>query len=224
MENQLPSNTRQPGQNLLRCEGRIKNGLTELHAGIMEIHDNNYWKDTNDSFVDYCRDRMGLDKNQAHRMLVHGNVMRNIAEHMVPEHDSEGIATEQSSDDILINEKNRTPKRTPNQGQAAELNKLPDEEQSEAWDSATGEAEGKPTVDDVKREVQKRKATPRQPVLDDPGLSISVAKLDKQIKALDTVARVASEIAHNMEFGRPAELMNALHTAKLEITKLKGML
>jgi hypothetical protein len=194
MNQGLPSTNLQPGTDLLRCEGRIQKGMEDVHGGLLEIHENNYWKDTHERFEDYCRDRMGLSKSAAYRMLTHGKVMRNIAEHMTPDHGA-----------------------VPNEAQAAELDKLPEAKQAEVWQSVGGSNEA-PTVEKVQREVEKRKE-PAAPVLDR-----SKEKIDKQISALEKVAQVASEIAHGRTLPRQGVLMEALHAAKVELTKLKGLL
>lgn len=107
---------------LERCEAVIERGLktfVEVGKALMEIRDRRLYRDTHETFQDYCKERWGMDRQRAYQLIKASTVAENV---------------------------NKCLQIPANEGQARELGKLPDEQQAEAWEEAIERTDGKPTA------------------------------------------------------------------------------
>jgi len=73
--------TNSESQRLAECEQRIKAGLQtfiEVGAALQEIRDSKLYRQTHDTFEDYCRERWGMSRIHAHRMIEAATVADNL--------------------------------------------------------------------------------------------------------------------------------------------------
>lgn len=66
---------------LLECEEVIERGLNtfvEVGAALLEIRDSRLYKDNYSTFEDYCRERWGMSRIHAHRLIESAGVVENL--------------------------------------------------------------------------------------------------------------------------------------------------
>jgi hypothetical protein len=129
-------------ERLTSLEETIAQGLTtfvEVGAALAEIRDSRLYRETHKNFTDYCRERWGMDRTHAYRLVDAAEAVRNLS----PIGDNAAVplpATE---------------------SQARPLTSLPPEQQREVWKKAVetaptnGNGEPKITAAHVEATVAK---------------------------------------------------------------------
>ena len=67
---------------LLECERVIERGLNtfvEVGAALLEIRDSRLYKDGYSTFEDYCRERWGMERRHAYRLMDAAQVVENVS-------------------------------------------------------------------------------------------------------------------------------------------------
>lgn len=67
---------------LAECERVIERGLNtfvEVGAALLEIRDSRLYKDNYSTFEDYCRERWGIEKRHAYRLMDAAGVVENVS-------------------------------------------------------------------------------------------------------------------------------------------------
>ena len=127
------------------CESVIERGLktfVDVGRALLEIRDSGLYREKYGTFEDYCRERWGVSKMHAYRLMDASSVVANL-------------------------ESNQLVTFPTNEAQARPLTQLPAEQQAEAWTRAVETApEGKITaahVESVVREMQAPEPAPSVP-------------------------------------------------------------
>jgi phage N-6-adenine-methyltransferase len=121
---------------LLECERVIERGLNtfvEVGAALLEIRDSRLYKDGYSTFEDYCRDRWGMARNYANKMIAASEVVANLGTN-VP---------------IPVNE-----------AQVRPLVGLPKEKQFDVWQQVVEQAQERKITGAFVQEVVDRAAKP----------------------------------------------------------------
>lgn len=82
---------------LAACEARIQQGLTtfiEVGQALMEIRDQRLYRATHGRFEDYCRERWGMDRINAHRHIEAATKVLSFDNTDLPRPSSLGVARE----------------------------------------------------------------------------------------------------------------------------------
>ena len=114
-------------------EAAIAKGLTafmEVGAALLDIRDGKLYRQTHDTFENYCRERWNIDRTYAHRLIT----AREIGEDLLP------IG-------------NKQPTR---ESQVRPLAALPKADRAPAWKEAVEKTGGKPTAKAVQEVVDRR--------------------------------------------------------------------
>lgn len=127
---------------LKSLEAQITKGASEIYEALRAIHDEKLYLANHDTFEDYCRERWGMGRQYAHRLLQHGQVLRLTDEQMSPIGDTESSETAEkphfSSSDVLRESHTREVAGLPKSEQVTIL--------KEAIETATRGSDGKPRV------------------------------------------------------------------------------
>jgi hypothetical protein len=126
-------------QRLQDFESTIQRGLQtfyEVGSALMAIREQRLYRAEYGTFEDYCRDRWGMSKTNANRLVQSAEVVENLT--------PIGVKPE-------------------NEAQTRPLAKLPADEQPEAWQEAVERSGGKPTGKIVQQVVQERTQPPAAP-------------------------------------------------------------
>ncbi len=119
-----------PARSLEQCEAVIERGLRtflEVGAALLEIRDGRLYRQDYGTFEDYCRDRWGFSRVQAHRLIEASEVVA-----MLP-----------------IGDTTHLPR---NEAQARELARIPDPaERARVWQEVTEKHGEKVTAADIRR-------------------------------------------------------------------------
>jgi phage N-6-adenine-methyltransferase len=121
---------------LLECERVIERGLNtfvEVGAALLEIRDSRLYKDGYSTFEDYCRERWGMARNYANKMIAASEVVANLGTN-VP---------------IPVNE-----------AQVRPLVGLPKEKQFDVWQQVVEQAQERKITGAFVQEVVDRAAKP----------------------------------------------------------------
>jgi phage N-6-adenine-methyltransferase len=121
---------------LLECERVIERGLNtfvEVGAALLEIRDSRLYKDGYSTFEDYCRERWGMARNYANKMIAASEVVANVGTN-VP---------------IPVNE-----------AQVRPLVGLPKEKQFDVWQQVVEQAQERKITGAFVQEVVDRAAKP----------------------------------------------------------------
>lgn len=131
-------------QELLRHEAVIERGIKtfiEVGTALMAIHDGALYRESHNTFEDYCRERWGMSRIHAHRMIESAQVVNNLVDNLLPTGNIPGPLPE-------------------NERQVRPLARLDPPQQAEAWSLAVESApNGKPTaklVEAAARQVEAR--------------------------------------------------------------------
>lgn len=191
-----------PEGRLGELETQMESGAKMIHDAIVEIHTDDLWRQTHDSFNSYCEQRWGLSRSSAFRMLSHGRVMRNLAE-------------------TYFQERGEGPPPKPAVSHTQELNKLPPQEQGAAWQEAVEESGGKPTTADVEKATRRRQqqsATQEKP-------SVSAREYaQRAIKNLDTAMGNVSRAAHASNTEVSSRMLGMFREIRAELNGMDSML
>jgi hypothetical protein len=117
-------------------ETTIERGLKsfrEVGNALMAIRDGHLYRQTHKTFQDYCKDRWGLERRRAYQLIDAATVVENV---------NRGTHGE-------------TP-LPPNERQARELGRLPEDQRAETWREVVAQTDGKPTARDVHEAVEER--------------------------------------------------------------------
>lgn len=108
---------------------------------LMEIRDDRLYRETHDSFDAYCEEKWDFKRSRASQLISFYRVLGNV-----------------SGDVTAVNNSASIPDGLPqNERVARELNRLPDDEQAEAWEEAKQACvDGEPTHQDVAAVVDQR--------------------------------------------------------------------
>lgn len=121
------------------CEGVIERGkkaFFEVGNALATIKDDRLYRETYDTFDEYCSAKWGFKRTYAHYLIESAGVVERV-------HNCE----------------QKPPILPTAESQVRPLAKLPKDEQAEAWEEAVDSADGKqPTAKQVKEVVEKRKA------------------------------------------------------------------
>jgi hypothetical protein len=134
---------------LARCESVIEKGMAtfvEVGRALMEIRDGLLYRDQYDTFQDYCKERWGFGRQRAYQLICAAKANENVKHCLTNTHPA-------------------------NARQAAELAKLPDEQQAKAWEEVVVRTDGKPTaaaVAEVVDEYIKESAEDEPPASREP--------------------------------------------------------
>jgi hypothetical protein len=133
--------TMQESARLVELERTIETGMTtfvEVGSALMEIRDSRLYRVEYKTFEAYCRDKWGMSKTQANRLISSSGAAQNLAPMGV----------------IPLSER-----------QARPLTTLPPEQQPEAWERAVEIAEGEqPTARQVEQAAREI-LSPEEPAL-----------------------------------------------------------
>lgn len=117
-------------QRLELYESKIQAGLAtfvEVGNALMEIREGKLYRETHGTFEAYCKEKWGMSKMHAHRLMGAAEVTSNL--------DSNQLVTPSS------------------ESQVRPLAHLPPDQQKEVWAKAVEIGGGKPTAKDVQRAV-----------------------------------------------------------------------
>ena len=150
----LTSLTVSDRRQLARCEKTIERGMgsfIEVGQALLEIRDRSYYRDDYGTFEEYCKEKWGFARNYANQLIAAARTV-------------EALGT-------------NVPKPT-NEAQARELNRLPAEQQPEAWQEVVEKAGGSEKVTTAKvREAVERRRQPESEEEAEP--TIRKPKTDK---------------------------------------------
>jgi hypothetical protein len=68
-------------QHLAKCEAIIENGIKsfwEVAEALLDIRDQELYRTTHGTFQDYCNDRWGITARHANRLMLAGDVVKNL--------------------------------------------------------------------------------------------------------------------------------------------------
>lgn len=142
MENAL---TKSETKRLAAFETMIERGFksfVESGKALAVVRDDRLYRESYKTFDDYCKDRWGLERTHAHRLIESAEVVNRIVDNLL------------SIDNKF---ESTAPVQVPaNVGQTRELAKAPVEEQAEVWEEVV-ETTAVPTAKAIKAVVEKRK-------------------------------------------------------------------
>ncbi|MGH3499335.1 MAG: DUF5131 family protein [Nocardioidaceae bacterium] len=127
---------------IARCTGeaareltdRIKSAAEDLYALLLEAHEGQAWSALGyDSWRDYAMTEFGMGQSRAYQLLDQARIIREI---------------EAASDSTNV--------ERPNEGQARELARIPEEDRAEIWEETNERTEGKPTAKAIRETWQGR--------------------------------------------------------------------
>ena len=182
--------TMQESARLVELERTIKTGMTtfvEVGNALMEIRDSKLYRVEYKTFEAYCRDKWGMSKTQANRLISSSGAAQNLAPIGV----------------IPVSE-----------SQARPLTTLPPEQQPEAWERAVEIAEGdQPTarqVEEAVAEFNEADEAVDAPETEDPNApSEGLHYADKAIRCLERIqhndkerARAHRRVKHWLQMHR----------------------
>lgn len=179
--------TKTESQTLASYEVAIKQGLetfVEVGTAFAAIRDGRLYRETHDTFEDYCHKRWMLSRSYVNRVIAAAGVVNAI--------DAQGHQA-------TLPESER---------QARPLASLPQEERAEAWNEAVEESVGQPTAAKVQEVVDRRKSTASPQV----ARETSADELTDSEDVESRIDNVLEEIYINWQHGTQA-LIDSIYRA-----------